>query len=60
MIQTAIVAQSMNLENYVVLACLLHDIGHFLANDNMDGLGVKEHGILGYCYLNDLGMDKRV
>tara|TARA_Y100001970_G_C14249745_1_gene870925 strand:- start:3759 stop:4337 length:579 start_codon:yes stop_codon:yes gene_type:complete len=60
MIQCALVAQSMNLENYIVLACLLHDIGHFLEEDNTNGYGVAEHGLLGSNFLRELGMDERV
>jgi len=60
MIQCAIAAQNNNEPEYIVLACLLHDIGHFIANDDMNGLGVKNHGILGYYYLMDLGIDERI
>lgn len=60
MIQCALVAQSMNLENYIVLACLLHDIGHFLEEDNTNGYGVAEHGLLGANFLRELEMDERV
>ena len=60
MIQCALSAQNDNDEDYIVLACLLHDIGHFLRKDDMNGLGVKDHGLLGYYYLNDLGMDQRI
>ena len=60
MIQCALSAQNDNEEDYIVLACLLHDIGHFLAKDDMGGLGVRNHGILGYYYLKDLDMDERI
>lgn len=60
MIQCALSAENDNDPDYIVLACLLHDIGHFLAKDDMKGLGVKDHGLLGSYYLNDLGMDKRI
>ena len=60
MIQCALSAQNDNDPDYIVLACLLHDIGHFLAEDDMKGLGVKDHGLLGYYYLKDLEMDERV
>ena len=60
MIQCALEAQKNNEDEFIVLACLLHDIGHFLAQDNMNGLGVIEHGLLGYYYLKDLNMDARI
>tara|TARA_B100000029_G_C17158210_1_gene808604 strand:- start:5 stop:583 length:579 start_codon:yes stop_codon:yes gene_type:complete len=60
MIQCALVAQSMNLENYIVLACLLHDIGHFLEEDNTNGYGVADHGKIGANFLRELEMDERV
>jgi len=60
MIQCALVAQSMNLNNYVVLSCLLHDIGHFLEEDDTNGYGVADHGLLGADFLRKLGMDERV
>ena len=60
MIQAATAAKNNNEPEYLVLACLLHDIGHFLQDDNMNGLGVIEHGKVGAEYLQDLGMDNRV
>ena len=60
MIQTAIAAQNNNELDYVVLACLLHDIGHFLEDDNMNGLGVIEHGKIGADYLRSLNMYEKV
>ena len=43
MIQTATAAKQKNEPDFVVLACLLHDIGHLLKIDNMNCLGVMEH-----------------
>lgn len=60
MIQVASLAKKNDEPDYVVLACLLHDIGHFIEEDNMDGLGVIEHGMVGANYLRNLGMDERV
>jgi len=60
MIQCAIEAQNNNEPEFIVLACLLHDIGHLLGNDDMNGLGVKDHDLLAYYYLNELGMNQRV
>ena len=47
MIQAAYLAEKNNEPDYLVLACLLHVIGHFLEEDNMNGLGVIEHGKVG-------------
>ena len=60
MIQSAIAAQNNNESEYIILACLLHDIGHFLEEDNMNGLGVIKHGKVGSDYLLNLGMDKTI
>ena len=60
MIQTAVAAQNNNEPDYLVLACLLHDIGHFLEDDNMNGLGVIEHGKLGADFLRHLNMYEKI
>lgn len=60
MIQAAYLAEKNNEPDYLVLACLLHDIGHFLEEDNMNGLGVIEHGKVGGDFLRKLGMDEKV
>tara|TARA_B100000401_G_C52383485_1_gene520710 strand:- start:48 stop:617 length:570 start_codon:yes stop_codon:yes gene_type:complete len=60
MIQCAVAAYKNGEPDYIVLACLLHDIGHFLAKDNMDGLGVSNHGIIASEYLMKLGMNSRI
>lgn len=38
MIQTAMAAKQNNEPDYLILACLLHYIGHFLDTDNINGL----------------------
>lgn len=60
MIQAAYAAEKNNEPDYIVLACLLHDIGHFLDADNMNGLGVVEHGKIAGDYLRKLGMYEKV
>ena len=60
MIQAAVAAQNNNEPDYLVLACLLHDIGHFLEEDNMNGLGVIEHGKVGADFLRSLKMNEKV
>ena len=60
MLQAALSAQGDMETERVILACLLHDIGHFLGDDDMGGLGVCEHGRVGAQYLRRLGMDDEV
>jgi len=60
MIQAAVLAQDNMEPEQVILACLLHDIGHLLENDDMNGLGVKDHGFVGKQYLEEMGMNKKV
>ena len=60
MIQAALSAQKNNEPDYLILACLLHDIGHFLDEDNMNGLGVIDHGTVGANYLRKLGMNEKI
>ena len=60
MIQTAFAAQNNNESDYLVLACLLHDIGHFLEKDNMNGLGVIDHGKIGADFLRSLNMYEKI
>lgn len=60
MVQTALSARRAEETDRVVLACLLHDIGHLLEEDDMDGLGVRAHGPVGAQYLRRIGMDEGV
>ena len=56
MIQAAVSAQEHMESEQLILACLLHDIGHLLEKDDMGGLGVKNHGTVGKQYLEKIGM----
>ncbi len=60
MIQCAVSAQEHMKSEKVILACLLHDIGHLLEDDNMNGLGVVDHGNIGRIYLENMGLDKKI
>ena len=60
MIQAAVSAQEGMESEILVLACLLHDIGHLLEKDDMNGLGVTNHGAVGKEYLEKIGMNKKV
>ncbi len=57
MVQAASSAEAGGESERVVLASLLHDIGHLLEQDDMNGLGVRDHGRVGAEYLRSLGMD---
>ena len=50
-LQAGNLARNAGADAFLTSAALLHDIGHFLARDDMNGLGVKDHGLLGYYYL---------
>merc|ERR1711879_481066 len=60
MMQCALAAKKAGEQDFLVLACLLHDIGHFIGEDDMSGLGVCDHGKVGGDFLRSLGMDERV
>lgn len=60
MVQAAQSAEAEGESERVVLACLLHDIGHLLERDDMNGLGVRDHARVGAEYLRSMGMDKLV
>lgn len=60
MLQAALSAQGDKETERVVLACLLHDVGHLLGDDDMGGLGVRDHGGVGARYLRRLGVDDGV
>ena len=59
MIQSAVSAEEHIESEQLILACLLHDIGHLLEKDDMNGLGVKNHGTVGKQYLEKMGMNKK-
>jgi|APSaa5957512535_1039671.scaffolds.fasta_scaffold44924_3 predicted HD phosphohydrolase len=60
MLQCATLALKNEENEEIILACLLHDIGHFLADDDMDGYGVKDHGKLASEYLKNIGVSKNI
>ncbi len=60
MIQCAVSAELAGEPDYIVVSCLLHDIGHFLAKDDTNGYGVADHGKVGYNYLRSMCVDRRV
>lgn len=60
MLQCATLALKNGETEDVVLACLLHDIGHFLEEDDTNGFGVKEHGKIASKYLKNIGINKNI
>ena len=60
MVQCALEAQKNNEDEFIILTCLLYDIGHLLDQYNMNGFEIMEYGLLGYYYLKDLNMDARI
>ncbi len=57
-LQCAHFARATNADIPLVLAALLHDVGHICVGPeapSMDGLGVVEHEVIGSRYLDDLG-----
>ena len=63
-LQAAHCAQMQKEEEDVILAALLHDIGHLVGKErdlpSMAAFGVMNHEIVGKHFLNDLGFSKRV
>ena len=59
-IQCALSAKAANEPDHVVLACLLHDVGHLVAEDDMGGLGNCNHGDSGYAWLRKRGVAENV
>lgn len=59
MIQAGLTARSERHPDEVVLACLLHDIGHLLAEDDTNGYGVSDHARLGAAFLRGLALPER-
>lgn len=64
MMQCALIAEVETGDADLVVAALLHDIGHLLKQvqqtETMDGFGVVNHEIIGGAYLRARGFSKRV
>lgn len=64
MYQAALFAEKEKKDEEVILAALLHDIGHICVSINkyndMDGFGVMDHELIGAEYLGEKGFSKRV
>ncbi len=63
-LQSAMIAEEMGLTDDLVIAALLHDIGHILEAssdmNSMDGFGIKDHEKIGADYLKGKGFSKRI
>ena len=56
-LQAAHFASENNESDEMIVACLLHDIGHLLDEDDMGGYGVRDHGLIGASFLrNELNL----
>ena len=61
--QAAQLAEQQGYDDEVILAALLHDLGHLLSDDeedDMDGFGVKDHEAVGAEFLKQRGFSDRV
>ncbi len=61
--QAAQLAEQQGFDDEVILAALLHDLGHLLSDDeedDMDGFGVKDHEAVGANFLKEKGFSDRV
>ena len=60
-LQAADRATALGAEEQLILAALLHDVGHLLVeHEQMAELGVKNHECIGADYLSQLGFSDRV
>lgn len=61
MIQSAVFAEKNKYCDEVIVAALLHDIGHLFTDaEQMDKFGTKDHEYIGANYLEKLGFEKKV
>ncbi len=58
--QTALFAKKDSNDDEVILAAFLHDIGHLIEEDGMDGFGVKNHEEIGAAYLQSKGFSDKI
>ena len=61
--QAAQLAEQQGFDDEVILAALLHDLGHLLSDDeedDMDGFGVKDHEAVGANFLKEKGFSEKV
>ncbi len=61
-IQSAMIAEEMGLSNEIVIAAMLHDIGHIIEeasdSNSMDCFGIRDHETIGAAYLKSKGFSE--
>lgn len=61
MLEAGEIAFKRGYPDFVIVACLFHDIGHLIKDaPKMGNLGVKDHEKVGADYLRSLGCDEKV
>ena len=64
MVQSAMIAQKLGYADELVIAALLHDIGHVCVEmtpeNDMNGFGIKDHDLLGAALLRENGFSELV
>ncbi len=64
MVQSAMIAEEKNLSEEMIIAALLHDIGHICTEmtdeNDMDGFGLADHEKTGAEYLRNNGFSERI
>lgn len=63
-IQSAMIAEETGLDDELIIAALLHDIGHICVenseNNDMNGYGVIDHELIGAKFLKEKGFSNRI
>jgi phosphonate degradation associated HDIG domain protein len=64
MVQAAQLAEAQDMDEEVILAAFLHDIGHLCeegrGDNEMDGFGIKDHEEIGAEFLGKRGFSKKI
>ena len=60
MLLSAIEAQNNNEPEYLILACLFHELGYYLRNEYLNFHDIHNHNLIATDYLMNLGMNARV
>src|SRR6201985_304041 len=64
MVQAAQLAEAQGFDEEVILAAFLHDVGHISeaakGDNEMEGVGIKEHEELGAEFLREKGFSKKI
>lgn len=60
MLLSAIIAQHNNEPQYLILACLFHELGYYLRNEYSNFHDIHNHNLIATDYLMNLGMNTKV